>query len=333
MLTINDIENAHNRIFSYVHQTPVHTSERLNKWLGHRVYFKLECFQKVGAFKARGACNTLAWLKEKNQLPDKIVTNSSGNHAQAVAWAASQFNIPATVFMPKNVSRVKAQATAAYGAEVIFCESRSAADEQVVKAAEESGTFWLPPFNHEQVIAGQGTAAFEAFKQLADMGVPQVDAVFAPCGGGGVLSGTLISSRGLSPETQVIGAEPMAANDAARSLRSGKICRLDTPPITLADGAMPMAVGELTFDYLRKLDGFVEVDETSIAYWTQWLTHLLKLHVEPTSAMSMAAVKKFLRKQESPQAVLVIITGGNIDQSMMKKLWTDDYLSDLPSLT
>ena len=303
------------------------TSSRLNNWLGHKVYFKVECLQKVGAFKARGACNTLAWLMENNNTPTRVVSSSSGNHAQAVAWSAREFNVPATIYMPRNVSRVKAQATAAYGAEIVFCESREDADQQVALAAKVPSIYWIPPFNHEQVIAGQGTAAYEALKELG-----HVDAVFAPCGGGGLLSGTLVSTRALSPNAKVIGAEPKNANDAAQSLRSGKICRLTSPPMTLADGAVPMSVGNITFEYLKQLDELIEVEEKAIAYWTQWLMHLLKLHVETTSAMSMQAVIAWLKHQSKPQAALVILTGGNIDQSMMKRIWQNDYLTQLPSL-
>ncbi|NIB38455.1 serine/threonine dehydratase [Pseudomaricurvus alkylphenolicus] len=330
MICLNDVQQAQRRIAAYIHKTPVVTSKRLNDWLGHSVYFKAECLQKVGAFKARGACNTLAWLIETGTKPKHVVSNSSGNHAQAVAWSARQFNIPATIYMPRNVSRVKAKATAAYGAEVVFCESRAEADQRASEAAVQTGTFWIPPFNHEQVIAGQGTAAYEALEHLHREN-KKVNAVFAPCGGGGILSGSLISTRGLSRSTSVIGAEPLKANDAAQSLRRGEIVRLPEQPVTLADGAMPLSVGDITFDHLKQLDDFFEIGEESIAYWTQWISHLLKLHVEPTSAMSMEAVRQWLRPKSTRQTVLVILTGGNIDHQMMSRIWQEDYLSEVPT--
>ncbi|WP_199610340.1 serine/threonine dehydratase [Flocculibacter collagenilyticus] len=335
MLTLADINAAQQRVAPYVHKTPVLTSHLLNQWLGHNVYFKVESLQKVGAFKARGACNALAWLKEQEQLPKHIVANSSGNHAQAVAWAAAQFQIPATIFMPTNVSKIKAQATKSYGANVVLCNTRQEADERVADAAEQTGFYWLPPYNHEQIICGQGTCALEALQQQ-----PDIDAVFAPCGGGGLLSGTYIATNGIAEQQhkqiKVIGVEPLIANDAACSLRENKIMTLSDTPSTLADGAKTLSVGSLTFEYLKKLDGFYEVEERAIAYWTQWLNHLLKVRIEPTSAMSMAAAVRWLKTHDAAQAsskplnLLIIISGGNIDQKTMQTIWQTDYLTTLP---
>lgn len=327
MLSINDIQQAHKRIKSHINKTPVVSSTLLNTWLGHDIYFKAECMQKIGAFKARGACNTIAWLNETNARPQRIVANSSGNHAQAVAWAANRFGIPATIFMPSYSSKVKIQATEAYGATVVLGETRIITDEQVRMAANEEGTYWIPPFNHEQVIAGQGTAAFEALQEL-----DKLDAVFASCGGGGLLSGTLIATRALSPGTKVIGAEPLNANDAAISLRNNKIHKLTTAPNTIADGAMTMAIGDLTFDYLKQLDGFYEIEEEPIKYWTQWLSHLLKLHIEPTSAMAMEAVVRWLRTQTAKQRVMVVLSGGNVDHTTQQTLWAHNRLDKKPSI-
>jgi threonine dehydratase len=327
VLGIDAVVAAKQRIYPYISQTPLLTSALLNKWLGHRVIFKAECLQKIGAFKARGACNTIAWLREHEKETKRIVANSSGNHAQAVAWAAAQFGLSSTIFMPRNVSRVKAQATAAYGAEVVFCETREEVDGRAADAAREEGTYWVPPYNHEQVIAGQGTAAFEALFELGG-----VDAVFAPCGGGGLLSGTLISTRALSPKAQVIGAEPLNANDAAESLRQGAIQQLQSVPRTLADGAMTIAVGDITFEYLKQLDDFYEIDEDAIVYWAQWLNHLLKVRIEPTSAMAMEAVRNWLAKQKQKRTVLVILSGGNVDQKRVLEIWAKDYLTEVPGL-
>jgi threonine dehydratase len=327
-ITIKDIKEAKYRIDRFVNKTPILYSNKLNEWFGHEIFFKAECFQKVGAFKSRGACNTVAWLIENNMKPNLIVSNSSGNHAQAVAWATSQFGVPAKIYMPENVSKVKAQATASYGANTIFCKNRSIVDEQTELASKEKGTYWIPPFNHPQVIAGQGTAVFESINELKD-----IDAIFAPCGGGGLLSGSLISARALSPKTEVIGAEPKDANDAAESLRKNSIHTLSSTPNTIADGARTLSVGDITFWYLKQLDDFYEIEEEDIIYWTQWLSHILKVRVEPTSAMPMTAVTKWLSKQKNKKRVLVVISGGNIDMPTMNKIWSKDYLNKIPSLT
>ncbi|MUH35704.1 threonine/serine dehydratase [Zobellia amurskyensis] len=327
MPTIEDIKKARIRIENFVHETPILTSLLLNEWLGHEIYFKAECLQKIGAFKARGACNTLAWLIENNERPKHVIANSSGNHSQAVAWAAREFNIPATIYMPVYASKIKIQATKSYGAHVQLCENRNIADALVLEASKKEGTYWIPPYNHEQVIAGQGTAVCEALEQVSD-----IDAVFAPCGGGGLLSGTVIATNALSPKTKVFGVEPLNANDAAESLRTNQIQRLQATPDTLADGAMTMAVGDITFEYLKRLDGMYEVEESKLIYWTQWLTHLLKLHVEPTSAMAMEGVVQWLRNSTSKKRVMVILSGGNIDHTNKLKIWNTNHLDTRPGL-
>jgi threonine dehydratase len=330
-ISFHQIEQAQQRIAPFIHKTPIVSSTTLNSLLGHNIYFKAECLQKIGAFKARGACNAIAKLFEHGEEPKHIVANSSGNHAQAVAFAARQFNLPATIYMPKNVSKVKAQATAAYGAKVVLCENRDQADELVAEAASNVGTVWVPPYNHQDVISGQGSAAAEALAELSQQQVA-IDLVAAPCGGGGLLSGTFIATKALAPGAKVIGAEPLAANDAANSLRTGKIQRLQSTPKTLADGAMTPSLGELTFHYIKQLDGLYEISEPEIVYWSQWLQHLLKLHIEATSAMTMAAVCQWLKDKPLPQNVLVILSGGNIDAQTMAKIWQQDRLCSLPTL-
>ena len=326
-LTLKDIKQAKSRIDSYINTTPILTSSLLNNWLGHEIYFKAENFQKIGAFKARGGVNTLSWLIENGHTPKNIVANSSGNHAQAVAYAAKQFNIPATIYMAAYSSKVKVQATKAYGANVVLSETRDITDALVEEASKKDGTFWIPPFNHEQVICGQGTAVFEALKEL-----DTIDAVFTPCGGGGLTSGSLIATRGLAPNAKMYGVEPLNANDAAESLRKGSIQRLKKAPDTLADGAMTMAVGDITFEYLKQLDGFYEIEEQYLVYWTQWLTHLLKCRIEPTCAMPMEAIVRWLRTQKTKKRVLMVISGGNVDQSTTQKIWEKDCLHLIPSL-
>ncbi|NJB72534.1 threonine dehydratase [Saonia flava] len=326
-LNLSDIKNAKERIAPYINTTPILTSSLLNQWLGHDIFFKAENFQKIGAFKARGGINTVSWLIENSLTPAKIVANSSGNHAQAVAYAARQFGIPATIYMPEYSSKVKIQATRSYGAEVVLSATRDITDEKVREAAGEKGTYWIPPFNHEQVICGQGTAVYEALRELEN-----VDAVFTPCGGGGLTSGSLIATRGLSSKTEFFGVEPLNANDVAESLRKGTIQRLPDVPDTLADGAMTMATGEITFKYLQQLDGFYEIEEEYLLYWTQWLTHLLKCRIEPTSAMSMEAIRRWLKTKKTKQKVLMVISGGNVDQVTTEKIWKKDFLTQQPVL-
>ena len=219
------------------------------------------------------------------------------------------------------------QATKAYGADVVLSETRDITDGLVVEAAKKEGAFWIPPFNHEQVICGQGTAVYEALIDL-----DSIDAVFTPCGGGGLTSGSLIATRGLAPKAKMFGVEPLNANDAAESLRQGSIQRLTNVPDTLADGAMTMAVGDITFEYLKKLDGFYEIEEEYLVYWTQWLTHLLKCRIEPTCAMPMEAIVRWLRTQKTKKKVLMVISGGNVDQPTTQKIWQTDFLHKKPAL-
>lgn len=327
MLPFSDIQQAQQRLMGRIKSTPVVSSTRLNQWLGHQIYFKAECLQTTGSFKLRGASNCLAHGLEKNRLPKQIVACSSGNHAQAVAYAAQAFGIPATIYAAKSISSIKAAATRYLGAELKLFDTRVEADQAVLVDQQQADTLFIPPFNHPDIMAGQGTLVLEAIQQM-----PTPDAVFAPCGGGGLLSGTLQACRGIDKQIQVIGAEPLAANDAAQSIRSGKIIPLKSPPNTLADGVATPAVGELNFPHLQQLDDFFEVSESQIAYWTQWLQHLLKLHIEPTSAMSMDAVVQWLKTQTRPRKVLILLTGGNIDQQKMLQVWQQDHLTTLPSL-
>ncbi|WP_189407478.1 serine/threonine dehydratase [Alteromonas halophila] len=323
--TFADVAAALERVRSSVQRTPIMESALLNTWFGHRILFKAECLQTTGAFKLRGATNFLASLKEQDALPQQVVANSSGNHAQAVAKAAQAFGIPATIYASESISPIKAAATKSYGADLVLLPTREEADAAVEEAAKEDGVVWIPPYNHPYIIAGQGTAALEAFEQTGP-----IDAVFAPCGGGGLLSGTLLATREKMPEARVIGAEPQAANDASRSLQCGEIVRLDGPPDTLADGAATPSVGPYTFEFIQQLDDFYEVDEQQICYWTQWLHHLLKLHIEPTCAMTMAAVAAWAVNTAPGQTALVMLSGGNISQSAMRTIWDVDYLSQPP---
>lgn len=321
------VEKAYKRISNHIKKTPIITSSILNNWLGHEILFKIEGFQKGGSFKTRGALNALLSLKEQNKLPKKVVGFSSGNHAQAVAIAATRLGIEATLFLPSFTSKVKQQASKSYGAEIILTETRQEAERKAKEMVENEGAYYLPPYDNDMVISGQGTSAYEAYKD----GV-KADAVFATCGGGGWLSGTLLATKLLSPDTKIFGAEPLNANDAARSYKTGEIFRFENSPYTIADGGRALCVSERTFHYIKQVDGFYEVSEEDIIYWTQWLNHILKVVVEPTSAVAMGGVIQWLKTQGSKRKVLVMLSGGNIAPEYHLKIWANDYFEKLPTL-
>lgn len=321
------IAEAHDRIACLIHQTPVVTSGLLNSWLGHDVYFKVEGLQKIGAFKVRGALNALLTLKEKNSLPEQVVAFSSGNHAQAVAYASHVLGIRATILIPKFASKVKQQATRSYGADVLITETRHEAEGRI-EDFQQRGAYFIHPYDNDDIIAGQGTSCWEAIQQLKE-NLP--DAVFASCGGGGWLSGTFLATQLLSPNSLVYGAEPEQANDAAESLKKGEIVKLSATPETIADGARTLAISERTFHYLRRLAGIYEISEQEIIYWTQWLNHLLKVAVEPTSAMAMAGAWRWLQEQREKRTVLVLLSGGNMDSSTYRKVFAESFIHILPN--
>lgn len=324
MVTIDQIRAARERLGNAVHHTPLLESTLLNRLLGHRIVFKAEHLQKIGAFKARGALNTLLVLKERGELPSAVVSHSSGNHAQAVAWACNQMEIPCTIFMPESASTIKQQATRAYGASVVTAPTRQEAEGGSAAMAKE-GSMLLHPYDRDEVIAGQGTAALEV---LEDGLLPT--AVFTPCGGGGLLSGSTVTFRELAPKTAIYGVEPVSANDAARSYRSGALFRFDEAPRTLADGVQTLSLSERTFRYIRRTDGIIEVDEEEIVYWTQWLTHLLKATVEPTAVLGMAGAARWLGGRKKKETALVILTGGNLSAETRARVWEEDLLGVLP---
>jgi threonine dehydratase len=317
---------AYDRIKGQIKETPVITSNLLNEILGHEIYFKLENFQKTGSFKVRGALNTLISLKEKNQLPEEIVAYSSGNHGQAVAWAAKQFNIKTTIYIPKFVSQVKQNAINSYGANLINTDTRKEA-EIAATAHAGRGAYFIHPSSHENSITGYATASYEVFKSGL---IP--DAIFTPCGGGGLTIGTYLAAQEQKQAISVYAVEPANANDAAISYRTGKIFAFEDSPITIADGARTLKITEKNFHYLKKISGFIEISEEDIAYWTVWVMHLLKIICEPTAALSLAGAVKWLREQSCKKKVLAIISGGNVDPQMHRNLWLEDYINRMPSL-
>jgi len=326
MLSPEVIAEAHKRLEPHIRNTPLLESERLNNWLGSRIVFKVEAMQKIGAFKIRGALNTLLAAKERGELPKWVVAHSSGNHSQAVACAAKMLGVRATIYLPESTSPIKQQATRGYGAEVIIKPTRKEA-EAAVHDDIKKGAFFLPPYDHDDVIAGQGTACYETLKTGL-----KPDAIFLPCGGGGFLSGTWLATQLLCPTAKVIGAEPVSGNDAAQSLKAGHIVTLSDAPQTIADGVPTLCVAERTFQYLKKIEGIREIEEEDTIYWTQWLMHLLKVTIEPTSALAMAAAAQWLAGEHRGKTVLVIISGGNIAPATYQQVWKKNHLEQIPAL-
>jgi threonine dehydratase len=326
ILSPDIITTAHQRIAPYIHRTPLVSSHLLNEWLGHQIFFKAEMLQKIGAFKSRGALNKLLALKEHNALPARVCAFSSGNHAQGLAYAAKLLGIECTIFFPKNVSAVKLQATKNYGASIELVNTRAEAESKAATMEQEQGALFVHAYSDDDIIAGQGTACLEALQDMTH----HPDAIFAPCGGGGLTSGTFLAKSLLCPKAKLYAVEPALANDASQSYKAGSIVRFKDSPPTIADGVRTLAVSERTFHYLKKTDGFIEVSEDNILYWTQWLTHLLKLTTEPTAALTMAGAFQWLQLQTKPQIILVILSGGNIDAATQQTIWQHNQLDKRP---
>lgn len=327
---VTNVQLAYDRIKSYLHYTPLLKSEMLNSMLGADIYFKADSLQKTGAFKVRGVLNHLLALKEMGKLPDKVVGYSTGNHGIGLAWAAQKMGIKARIYLPKNTSQVKQRAATYYGAEVIFTDTRAEA-EASTKRDGNAGFYYMHPSDSDYTIAGASTLCYEALKQM-ESDVP--DAIFASCGGGGLLSGAYLAKELLSPGSKLIGTEPLEANDAYLSLQQGSIFRFTDSPTTIADGLRTLGISERCFSYLKELDGFYTVGEERILYWTAWLMHVLKIVCEPSCALNMESVVKWLsaEKRQARPRVLILISGGNIDPALYKQLWEKDYLTDAPSV-
>ena len=308
------------RLAPLIHRTPILTSRLLDRHFGCRVHFKCENFQKTGSFKARGALNALLKLREAGALPALTVTVSSGNHAQATAYAGAITGTAVRVFVPADASPIKLRACEAYGAEVVRCADRTAAEAEAAAAVAE-GAFFLPPFDHPDIIAGQGTACLELLDDLAD---PQL--IIATCGGGGWLGGTVLAAELRESRAALIGAEPEIADDATRSFRAGHIITLTQTPDTLADGARTRAPGTLNFPILQRLHDFITVSEADIIRHTQMLTQVLKITVEPTSAVASAGLEAYLRRHPLPADAdaAVLISGGNLSAETRRAVWSSD---------
>jgi threonine dehydratase len=307
------IKTATERLRGHANVTPVMTSRILNKTVGMKVFLKCENFQRVGAFKFRGAFNTISQLTDQ-QKERGIITYSSGNHAQAVALVGQLLGVKTTVVMPDNAPRVKRAATEAYGAEVIEYSPEEATREEMTEILRaEHGYTIIPPFDHLDIIAGQGTAAFELFEELKTL-----DMLLVPCGGGGLLSGSAIATKGIEPACRVIGIEPELADDATRSFHT-KTLHTVKNPATIADGTRTPSLGKLTFPLvLEYVDDMRTVPETAIVEAVQFLFYRMKIVVEPSGALGLAALLS--GAVSGSGRVGVIISGGNVDGDMMSKI-------------
>ena len=304
--TFSDIQVAHIRIGKYIHRTPIFTSESINLMMGAEIFFKCENFQKVGAFKYRGAINAILSLSEEESKRG-VATHSSGNHAAALALAARIRGISCYVAMPRTAPSVKIEAVKGYGAVIFFCEPTLESREQTLaKIVKQTGATFIHPFNYFPVICGQGTAAKEFLEE-----VPDLEALLVPVGGGGILSGSAITAKAIHPEIKVYGCEPLNADDACRSLRAGHIIP-SVNPRTIADGLLT-SLCPFTFEIIRqKVDDILTVSEESIIQAMHMIWQRMKIIVEPSSAVPLAVVLEnpdlFRSKRTG-----IILTGGNVD--------------------
>ncbi|MDK2125289.1 threo-3-hydroxy-L-aspartate ammonia-lyase [Parachitinimonas caeni] len=309
-----DIAAAHTRIAAAIHRTPVLHSRTADQQTGAQLFFKCENFQRMGAFKMRGAFNALSQFTPAQKAAG-VVTFSSGNHAQAIALSAQELGMQAVIVMPEDAPAIKVAATRGYGAEVVlydrYTQDRDAIGRQL---AEERGLTLIPPYDHPHVMAGQGTVAKELIEEVGEL-----DLLLVCLGGGGLLSGCAVASRHLSPGTRIIGVEPEAGNDGQQSLRAGQIIRIDTPQ-TIADGAQTQALGQHTFPVIREyVDDIVTVSDPALASAMQFFASRMKMVVEPTGCLAAAAALSG-QLDIQDKRVGIVISGGNVDMRRFAEL-------------
>ena len=312
--TYGDVEFAAKRIKGYAHPTPVMTSRTVNEELGAQVFFKCENLQRMGAFKFRGAFNALSKFSPA-QRKAGVVAFSSGNHAQAIALSARLLGIPATIVMPLDAPVAKVAATKGYGGNVVLYDRYTEDREQIGRdLADKHGLTLIPPYDHPDVIAGQGTAAKELIEDVGPL-----DAFFAPLGGGGLLSGSALALRALSPDCQIYGVEPEAGNDGQQSFRSGSIVHIDTPR-TIADGAQTQHLGNLTFPIIqRDVNDVLTASDAELVACMSFIASRMKLIVEPTGCLGLAAARQ-MKESLQGKRIGILLSGGNIDMERFAQL-------------
>jgi len=305
--TYDEVVAAAARIQGHAHNTPVLTSRTANDLLGAQVFFKCENLQRMGAFKFRGAFNALSRFTPE-QRKAGVVAFSSGNHAQAIALSARLLGIPATIVMPHDAPPAKVAATKGYGGHVVIYDRYKEDREQIGRdLADRHGLTLIPPYDHPDVIAGQGTAAKELFEEVGEL-----DVFFVCLGGGGLLSGSALTTRALSPKCKLYGVEPESGNDGQQSFRCGSIVHIDTPR-TIADGAQTQHLGNLTFPIIqRDVDDILTVSDAELVNGMRFMAERMKLVVEPTGCLGFAAARR-LATEFHGKRIGVLISGGNID--------------------
>lgn len=305
--TYADVAAAADRIAGIANRTPVLTSRTANDLFGAELYFKCENLQRMGAFKFRGACNALARFTPEQRRAG-VVAFSSGNHAQAIALAAKLLGMPATIVMPQDAPAAKVAATKGYGGNVVTYDRYTEDREQIGRElAEKHGLTLIPPYDHPDVIAGQGTAAKELFEEAGPL-----DAFFVCLGGGGLLAGSALATRALSPDTTLYGVEPEAGNDGQQSFRSGAIVHIDTPK-TIADGAQTQHLGQLTFPIIRRdVDDILTASDDELVDCMRFFAERMKIVVEPTGCLGFAAARR-MKDQLKGKKVGILVSGGNVD--------------------
>ncbi|MDA8518372.1 threo-3-hydroxy-L-aspartate ammonia-lyase [Citrobacter sp. Igbk 16] len=305
----HDVAAAAERIVGYANKTPVMTSRTVNEEFGADVFFKCENFQRMGAFKFRGAMNALRQFTPQQRAAG-VVAFSSGNHAQAIALSAKLLGIPATIIMPHDAPAAKVAATKGYGGHVVMYDRYTEDREKIGRdLAEKQGLTLIPPYDHPHVIAGQGTATKELIEEVGAL-----DALFVCLGGGGLLSGSALAARHLSPDCLIYGVEPEAGNDGQQSFRSGKIVHIDTPK-TIADGAQTQHLGQHTFPLIQKhVNDILTVSDDELIAAMKFIAERMKMVVEPTGCLGFAAARA--RKADlRGKKIGIIISGGNVDIS------------------
>jgi threonine dehydratase len=315
--TYEDVAQAAERILGAAHRTPVLTSRTVNEEFGAEVFFKCENMQRMGAFKFRGGYNALAKFSPEQRRAG-VVAFSSGNHAQAIALSAKILGMPATIVMPQDAPAAKVAATRGYGATVVTYDRYTEDREQIGRElADKHGLTLIPPYDHADVIAGQGTAAKELFEEVGPL-----DAFFVCLGGGGLLSGSALATRALSPGCMLYGVEPEAGNDGQQSFRTGEIVHIDTPR-TIADGAQTQHLGNLTFPIIRRdVDDILTVSDEELVACMRFFAERMKIVVEPTGCLGFAAARR-MKDQLKGKKVGVLISGGNIDLGRFASLIGD----------
>ena len=312
--TYDDVVAASKRLEGVAHRTPILTSRTVNEMFGAEVFFKCENLQRMGAFKFRGAFNALSKFDEQ-QRRQGVVAFSSGNHAQAIALSARLLGMPATIVMPHDAPHMKVEATKGYGGNVVIYDRYKEDREQIGRdLAQKHGLTLIPPYDHPDVISGQGTAAKELFDEVGPL-----DAFFVPLGGGGLLSGSALSTRALSPDCALYAVEPEAGNDGQQSFRSGKIVHIDTPK-TIADGAQTQHLGEYTFPIIqRDVTDVLTASDAELVDCMRFFAARMKIVVEPTGCLSFAAARQMKDKLKGKR-IGVLISGGNVDVQKFAEL-------------